>query len=410
MWKISAMTTKHAGAAFNHSCLKVPVNPENNRPLPTFERRRVSDCLEEVQNEKEVSRHDRIRSCELLHGSDRPSSSDSREVLSKISTSQYNANSALQRIGDSANTESLKSFIDFYENIPDYGDLNHLSDREFHVRLEYLKEKRRNYLRDLDDKDFGALEVEEENKINTRKNLEKKTSAVSKTWLRYHADSVTLQDKKCDLDDKSSVPLSLEHQTEHEKYLDSGGSSLFKNKLDSKNCVSPFSAVSALSQKDSQKSNVISTSKSNIHLNNYVFDAEEPKGVSRIGLISNKTLDKDSKFKSPLLGHNLYRIKAKKPNGTNKIRDTHFMATNTASLLTGDNSSSVIDSLWDDFTFDEYVPKTDLFFDSDSEQDEALDLAVLHSVPNSLVLKQNKNVAWQEPKITIPKPFNMTLR
>jgi len=404
------MTTKHAGAAFNHSCLKVPVNPENNRPLPTFERKRVSDYLEEVRIQKEVSKRDRTKSCELLRGSDRPSSSDSREVLSKISTSQYSANSALQRIGDSANTESLKSFIDFYENIPDYRDLNHLSDREFHVRLEYLKQKRRNYLRDLDEKDFGTAEMEEENKINTRKNLEKKTSATSKTWMRYHADSVTLQDKKCDLDHKSPVPISLEHQTEPEKYLDSGGNSLFRNKLDSRNYISPCPAVSALSLKDSQKSNIINTSKPNIHLNNYVFDAEEPKGVSRIGLISNTTPDKDSKFKSPLPGHKLYRIKAKKPNGTNKIRDTHFTATNTASLLTEDNSSSIIDNLWDDFTLDEYVPKVDLFSDSDSEQDEALDLVVSHSVPNNLVLKQNKNVAWQEPKITIPKPFNMTLR
>jgi len=404
------MTTKHVGAAFNHSCLKVPVNPENNRPLPTFERKRVSDYLEEVRIEKEVSRHDKTRSCELLHGSDRPSSSDSREVLSKISTSEDNANSALQRTGDSANTESLKSFIDFYENIPDYRDLNHLSDREFHVRLEYLKEKRRNYLRDIDEKDFGAGEMEEENKINTRKNREKKTSATSKTWMRYHADSVTLQDKKCDLDHKSPVPLSVEHQTEPEKYLDSGGSSLFRNKLDSKNYISPCPAVSALSLNDSQKSNIISISKPNIHLNNYVFDTKEPKGVSRIGLISNTTLDKDHKFESPLPRQNLYRIKAKKPNGTNKIRDTHFMTTNTASLLTEDNSSSIIDNLWDDFTLDEYVPKVDLFSDSDSEQDEALDLAVSHSVSNSLVLKQNKNVAWQEPKITIPKPFNMTLR
>lgn len=404
------MTTKHAGAAFNHSCLKVPVNPENNRPLPTFERRRVSDYLEEVRMEKEVSRHDRTRSSELFNVSDRPSSSDSRKVLSKISTSQYNANSALQRIGDSANTESLKSFIDFYENIPDYRDLNHLSDREFHVRLEYLKEKRRNYLRDLDEKDFGTVEMEEENKINTRKNLEKKTSATSKTWMRYHADSVTLQDKKCDLDHESPVPLCLEHQTEPEKYLDSGGSSLFRNKLDSKNYISPCPTVSAVSLKDSQKSNIINTSKPNIHLNNYVFDTEEPKDVSRIGLISNTHLDKDSKFKSPLPGHNLYRIKAKKPNGTNKIRDTHFMATSAASLLTEDNSSAITDNLWDDFTLDEYVPKVDLFSDSDSEQDEALDLAVSHSVPNSLVLRQNKNVAWQEPKITIPKPFNMTMR
>jgi hypothetical protein len=403
------MTTRHTGAAFNHSCLKVPVNPKNKRPLPTFERKRVSDYLEDVHIDNEVSRQSTTRTCELPPSSDRPSSSDSREVLSKISSPQYNANSALKTIINSTNTESVKSFIDFYENIPDYGDLNHLSDREFHVRLQYLKAKRRNYLRDLDEKDFDTLEVEEENKINTTKNLEKKTSATSKTWPRY-ADSVNPQGKKYDSDDKSPVPVSLKHQTELKKYSDSGGSNLFCNKLDSKNYIPVFPTFSAVSLNGSQKTNIISNSNPNIYLNNYVYDTDKPKGVSRNGLVSNKTLVKDSKFKGPQPEHNLYRIKAKKPNGTNKIRDTHFMTTSKASLLRGDSSSTIIDNLWDDFTFDEYVPKADLFSDSDSGQDEAFDLAISHSVSNSLVLKQYKNVAWRQPKITIPKPFNMTLR
>jgi hypothetical protein len=317
---------------------------------------------------------------------------------------QDNANSALKMMGESANKESLKSFINFYESIPDYGDLNHLSDQEFYVRLQYLKAKQRTYLRDLDDICVGMPEVDEDNKVNTIKNLEKKSSAPSETWLKSYNDSLNLQGKKCDIDDKSPVPTSLGYQAELKKYSYSGEGNLFWDKLDSKKYVSPSPTVSAVSVEDAHKIHMKSNPKSTIQLNNYVLETEEAEGIS------SKSHHKGSKFKGSLPQRDVYKIKAKKQSGSNKIRDTHLSSANEASALIVNNGRSIIDSLWDDFSTDRYVPKAELLSDSGSGQDDALDLAVSCSVPNSPVLKQNKNVAWQEPKITIPKPFNMTLR
>jgi hypothetical protein len=404
------MTTKHTGAAFNHSCLKVPVNPANKLPLPTFERKRVSNYFENDHVKKEVSGQGTNRSLEFLGDADRPSSSDSRGGRSKTSTSHVVANCTLKTMGESANKGSLKSFIEFYESIPDYGDLNHLSDQEFYVRLKFLKEKQRTYLRDLDEKDFFELEVVEENEVNTKKNQDKKTSVPSETWLGHYNDSLNLRGRKCDLDDKRGVLTSLGYQTKLKKYAESCDNSLFWDKLDNNNYISPSPTVSAVSLEGLHKINTRSNPKPTIQLNNYVLDSEDRESVSGIGFVSNKTLGKERKFKGPIPQHDLCKVKAKKPNGTNKIRDTHSASTNKVGILIGDSSSSIIDSLWDGFSIDDYVPRAELFSDSESGQDDALDLSVPHSVPNSPALKQSKNVAWQEPKITVPKPFNMTLR
>jgi hypothetical protein len=370
----------------------------------------VSEYFENDHINRELSSQDTTQSFEILCGGDGPSSSDSREGLTKTLIPKENANSALKIMGESTNKECLKSFIDFYESIPDYGDLNHLSDQEFDVRLRYLKAKQRTYLRELDDKVVGMPEVDEDNKVITIKNLEKKTSESSETWLKSYNKSLNLQDKKCDLDDKDPVPTSLGYQADLKKYSYSGDCNLFWDKFDSNKYISPSPTVSAVSAEDAHKINIKSNPKPTIQLNNYVLETEEPEGVSRIGLISSKSHHKGSKFKDSVPERDLYKIKAKKQSGTNKIRDTHFSSANEASELIVNNSRFIIDSLWDDFSTDRYVPKAELLSDSDSGQDDALDLAVSHSVPNSPVLKQNKNVAWQEPKITIPKPFNMTLR
>ncbi|KDR03813.1 hypothetical protein L798_04456 [Zootermopsis nevadensis] len=146
-----------------------------------------------------------------------------------------------------------------------------------------------------------------------------------------------------------------------------------------------------------------------MQVNNYVLATEESETISGIDMASSQVLDKEHKFKGPLPQRTSYKIKVKRPNGTNKIRDTHTSPANKIGTLI-DSSNSTIDNLWDGFSFDDYVSKVELFSDSDSEQDDMLALAVPRSVPNSPALKHNKTVAWQEPKITIPKPFNMTLR
>ncbi|XP_069688311.1 uncharacterized protein [Periplaneta americana] len=397
------MITKHIGAAFNHSCLKVPVNPTNNLPLPTYERKRVPHYLENELDNKEMSHPGTDRNYEFLHTADRPSSSDSRIARSKSSTPQGSANSALKTMGESTNKESLKSFIDFYESIPDYGDLNHLSDREFYIRLQHLKAKQRTYLRDLNDKDFDASEVVEENKINSRKYEEKNVAVSSETWQKQYTsnDNLNLRGKKCDLDAKSPLPSSS-YQKSPKKYSDMGVSALLWDKMDSKAYVSPSPTVSALSLDDSCKINSRTNPKSSIQLNNYVLNTDEQEILSRPG--------KENKFRNPITQRDLYKMKLKKSNnGTNKVRDTHTASANKTGVLTGDSSSSIVESMWDGFSVDDYIPKAELYSDYESEED-LLDLPFAHSVPNSPALKQSKNVAWREPKITIPKPFNMTLR
>jgi hypothetical protein len=404
---IFAMTTKHSVAAFNHSCLKLPVNPANKLPLPTFERKPVSNYFEKDHINKKGSSKGMTRSFEFLFGADRASSSDSTEGLSKTSTSQDNENCTAKTAGKSTKNESLQSFLEFYESIPDYGDLNHLSDQEFYLRLQNLKAKHRTYLKDLDENDFGILKAVEENKLNTRNNPDKTKSVPSETLQRHYNDSLNLQSKKCNSDDKKAVPNSVGYHRKLKKYSDSCYGSLSWNKLDSNNDISP--TVSAVSLEDTHKIDGRNNPKSAIQLNNYVLNNEEPEGVSRSGSVSSKTLDKESQFKGPLPQRNSYKTKDKRTSGTNKIRDTHFFSANKSGTLI-DSSGSIIDSLWDGFSFDDYVSRAVFFSDSDSGQDDALDLAVPHSVPYSPALKHNKTVAWKEPKITVPKPFNMTLR
>lgn len=402
------MTAKHTVAAFNHSCLQVPVNPANKLPLPTFERKRVSNYFENDHINKKGSNKGTTRSFKFLVGADQPSSSDSRERISETSTHEDNTNLTLKTMDKSTDDESLQSFIAFYESIPDYGDLNHLSDRDFYLRLQNLKAKQRMYFKDLSEKDFGIAGLVEENKLCTRNKFNKRTSVQSETWQRHYNDSLNLQSKKCVLDDdKNTVPNSVGYQRKVKKYSDSSYSSLFWDKLDSNNDISP--TVPAVSLEDTHKISGRTNPKSAMQVNNYVMATEESETVSGIGMASSQVLDKEHKFKGPLPQRTSYKIKVKRPNGTNKIRDTHTSpAYKTGTLI--DSSNSTIDNLWDGFSFDDYVSKVELFSDSDSEQDDMLALAVPRSVPNSPALKHNKTVAWQEPKITIPKPFNMTLR
>lgn len=44
---------------------------------------------------------------------------------------------------------TLKSFLEFYGSIPEYDDVNHLSNKEFYRRLESLREKQRLYAEKL---------------------------------------------------------------------------------------------------------------------------------------------------------------------------------------------------------------------------------------------------------------------
>ncbi|PSN45982.1 hypothetical protein C0J52_09771 [Blattella germanica] len=395
------MTTKHSGAVFNHSCLKVPVNPTSQLPLPSFEQKKtfgISDKRKKAYRKN----NDTNGNQEYLKGYDRPSSSDSRDQRSKTSTPQGNVPETMKNINETVNKGSVKSFLDFYESIPDYGDVNHLSDREFYLKLQYLKARQRTYLRDLNEKDVNAIEMlDDDNNKSTRKNLDK-------TWHNYNNIDFNLNGKKCDLDNKSSISSSR-YDKKVKAYADSYDSRTFWNK-DDKNYISPSPTISAVSAHGSTKTIArgLGISKPTIQLNNYLVDNRETRNKFRIGFEIKKksTTEKENKPKSSIIQHEIHKSKAMKQHN---IRDIHSASTNKA----GDSSSSFtgFDSIYGDgLSIDDYIPKQELFSDSDSEQDYLLDVQLTRSMPNSPAFKQNKNVMWREPKITIPKPFNMSIR
>nr|CAH7728448.1 unnamed protein product [Callosobruchus chinensis] len=98
----------HTTSVYNNSCLKVPRDAKLNHPVPLYE--------------KEFDLH--------LDNTMRKLSLDSDNSATK------------KRYVDKQTT---KSFIDFISNIPEYNEINHLSNKEFYKKLENLKEKRRYY-------------------------------------------------------------------------------------------------------------------------------------------------------------------------------------------------------------------------------------------------------------------------
>lgn len=96
----------HSSSVYNNNCLKVPRNPKNDHPQTQFDQK----FLNELHNEVTKNFNEKMKA-NLL---------------------------------DSSRSD-LKTFIDFYDSIPEYDDINHLSNREFYKKLENLKEKQREF-------------------------------------------------------------------------------------------------------------------------------------------------------------------------------------------------------------------------------------------------------------------------
>lgn len=102
--------SNHNSAVFNNSCLRVPRNPLNKHPVPIYEQ-----SFNDIEN--------KVRELSL-------ESNDSPIKLKSIK--DYD-------------TDCFRTFIDFFDSIPNYEDVNHLSNREFYRKLDQLKERQRNY-------------------------------------------------------------------------------------------------------------------------------------------------------------------------------------------------------------------------------------------------------------------------
>lgn len=124
--------TEHRGSSFAHSCVKVPLDPFSRQPTPSYERPRIQKLTTSDKNRKINFLSSQVPSQSSRHHN---SSQDSNRLQSETASSD-----------DSIN---LETFIDFIDSIPDYGQVNHLSNEQFKQKLDYLKRKQRLLLKNL---------------------------------------------------------------------------------------------------------------------------------------------------------------------------------------------------------------------------------------------------------------------
>lgn len=97
----------HNSSVFKNNCLKVPRNSKIDHPSPLYEQKYIYQL--ENQSKKLVV--------------------DSEEMSKKKFVDK----------------DTTKQFINFISNIPEYDEINHLSNKEFYKKLQNLKQKQRMY-------------------------------------------------------------------------------------------------------------------------------------------------------------------------------------------------------------------------------------------------------------------------
>lgn len=176
----------HSNAAFNHSCLKVPVNPGNKLPAPKYELKTINHIKNQEIKERKSSKEQ-------------------------------------MKVNKTNNNSRYKAFIDFYDSIPDYSDVNHLSNKEFYRRLEAIKAKQKSYYEYLDTElNLDDKCSNEDSKRKTPKRLEK---IDIKSSLRDTPDSVISSCKEIVLAPPSRRSVRIESpksdSTLETRYIDS---------------------------------------------------------------------------------------------------------------------------------------------------------------------------------------------
>lgn len=129
----------HSSSVFNNSCLKAPLRPSSGQPFPIYEQKH----LHQLRNQAKKLADEKTRS-----------------------------------------KTTLKSFLEFYGSIPEYDDVNHLSNKEFYRRLENLREKQRLYEEKLK---LEAGEVLDDSGFN--EGCLRKNSAASRRSVRIETPS-----------------------------------------------------------------------------------------------------------------------------------------------------------------------------------------------------------------------------
>ncbi|XP_063220669.1 protein FAM161B-like isoform X2 [Bacillus rossius redtenbacheri] len=258
----------------------------------------------------------------------------------------------------------MDSFLDFYSSIPDYMDVNHLSDREFNTKMEYLREKQQWYLNATDSKSFvGVTTTIPSNKTKLCGNRKRLPKSPANARLNESVPSYTTS--------KENVSSHKNLDLKKEQF------SLYSHDMD-KSATLQSGMYSEEHERDVHTQSVLSDTLSVPSGSN---DCKK-RAVPAINL-NNCVAGEDG---SLVRG----RAKVRASNGTNKVRDIHRL----------------LDDVWDGFS--EVRGRRGLSSGSDFESDDRL--ASTKSLPSSPGCRPSKSVAWKESGITVPQPFHMTLR
>lgn len=111
--------TEHRGTSFYNSCVKVPVDPYSRQPTPSYERPGFIN-------------------------SNNDDDTDKKRKINFATDDQFVNDSET-----SSPREIVNNFIEFFESIPDYDQVHHLSNEQFKQKVDYLKRKQRLLLQNL---------------------------------------------------------------------------------------------------------------------------------------------------------------------------------------------------------------------------------------------------------------------
>lgn len=158
--------TEHKGTSFYNSCVKVPVNPCNRQPTPSYER------LEFKKNKED------------------------NDLYNKYNMNFIKNDHFVTEYKISNSTEDMDIFLEFLDSIPDYGQVYHLSNEQFKQKVDYLKRKQKLLLKNL------------QNSLVDHENINESKFSVSNQKLKLKSkndiNDLALNGKKCYLEESSS--------------------------------------------------------------------------------------------------------------------------------------------------------------------------------------------------------------
>lgn len=168
--------TEHKGTSYFHSCVKMPVDPYSRQPTPSYERPQLSSAGQRSQ--------DRVKKINFAEN----------ESIAAIEDSELSLSSP---------RDNLENFLEFLKSIPDYGQVNHLSNEQFKQKVDYLRRKQRLLLENL----RNSLSRDADKSVS-RLSIAKNDSSKSKIVKPNVPMDLKLNGKKCYLEEsRTSSPI-----------------------------------------------------------------------------------------------------------------------------------------------------------------------------------------------------------